>query len=77
MAMDLQALPALQARRQGLGAAVTVAALAAAKQLGYRHGVLGASAMGYGGYQRIGFREHCRIGLYEWRPEFDAQDIGK
>jgi hypothetical protein len=35
--------------------------------LGYRTGVLGSSKMGYPVYTRLGFREHCRIGLYEWR----------
>lgn len=65
-------MTAPQARRRGLGTAITVAALAEAKELGYEYGVLCASAMGYGVYQKIGFQEYCRIGLYEWRPEFEA-----
>lgn len=56
-----------EARHQGIGAAITLAALRAAYALGYHIGVLGASEMGYRVYLRLGFRECCRIGLYEWR----------
>ena len=61
------------ARRRGIGAAVTVAAvtvaaLREARRLGYGLGVLGSSEMGYGVYRRLGFEERCRIDLYEWQP---------
>jgi len=55
-------------RRQGIGAAVTLAALREARDLGYMVGVLGSSEMGYPVYRRLGFEEYCRIGLFEWRP---------
>ncbi len=57
-----------RARQRGIGAGVTLAALQEARDLGSSAGVLGSSEMGYSVYQRLGFEEYCRIGLYEWRP---------
>ncbi len=52
------------ARRQGIGAAVTVAALRAARDLGHTLGVLQSSQMGENVYRRLGFQEYCRFPLY-------------
>ncbi len=52
------------ARRQGIGAAVTATALRAARELGYAFGVLQTSQMGYNVYRRLGFQEYCRFSLY-------------
>jgi GNAT superfamily N-acetyltransferase len=56
------------ARRRGIGAVVTLAALREARDLGYGVGVLTSSEMGYSVYRRLGFVEYCRIGLYQWSP---------
>ena len=61
---DVRTVP--QARRQGFGSAVTLAALHEARELGYRVATLQASPMGYGVYRKIGFTEYFKFGLYEW-----------
>jgi ribosomal protein S18 acetylase RimI-like enzyme len=46
-------------RRRGLGAALTAIAVAEGRDRGYEVAVLGASKLGYGVYERMGFSEVC------------------
>jgi ribosomal protein S18 acetylase RimI-like enzyme len=56
----------LRARRQGIGLAMTLVPLLEARAIGYRIGTLHSSPMGLGIYRRLGFQEHCRLGMYSW-----------
>ena len=63
---DVATIPPV--RRQGIGAAITLAPLRAAHALGYRVGALESSPMGVGVYTRLGFRACCSFDLYSWEP---------
>ncbi|GAB2671500.1 GNAT family N-acetyltransferase [Kribbella swartbergensis] len=53
-----------EARRRGIGAAITYGALRQARDVEY--GVLGSSPAGKSVYAGLGFREYCTIHLYEF-----------
>jgi GNAT superfamily N-acetyltransferase len=55
-----------EARGQGFGTAVTLAALRAGRDLGYRVAILTASGEGYSLYLRLGFRTVTHADIY-WR----------
>ena len=51
------------ARGHGFGSALTLEPLCDACNMGYRVGTLGLTEMGFGMYQRIGFREYLKLGI--------------
>ena len=55
-----------QARRQGLGAAMTLAPLRDAQAEGYRVAVLQSSSLGYRVYEGLGFRRTCAADCFIW-----------
>jgi ribosomal protein S18 acetylase RimI-like enzyme len=61
-----------EARRQGIGAALTLAALLDARAMGCRTGILHSSSMGEGVYRRLGFQEYCRVSYHVWLADPDG-----
>jgi len=55
-------------RGKGFATQLVQTALEDAKKLGYRVGILQASAMGKNVYQRMGFQECCPLEIYLWQP---------
>ena len=64
-----------QARGQGIGAAITLAPLLEARQMGYQVAILQASSMGYKVYQRLGFQDFGKLSVYLW--EQDAKQLSE
>jgi GNAT superfamily N-acetyltransferase len=58
-----------EARGRGIGAAVTFAPLLDACAMGYRVGILQASALGYPVYRRLGFQDFGRMSVYLWEND--------
>ncbi len=50
-----------EVRQQGLGSAITLTPLLEARDMGFTHAILHSSEMGFAVYQRIGFRELCKM----------------
>jgi GNAT superfamily N-acetyltransferase len=55
-----------QARKRGIGSALTMHPLLAARRIGMRIGILQASAMGYNAYRRLGFQDFGQLSVYLW-----------
>lgn len=53
-----------EARRKGIGRAMTLRPLLEARGLGYRVGVLQSSSAGHDLYEALGFKDACRYTLY-------------
>jgi ribosomal protein S18 acetylase RimI-like enzyme len=64
---DVSTIP--ERRRRGLGAAVTRAAMAAARERGCRTAILHASTAGASLYRSLGFVDVCAIGQHIWAPD--------
>ncbi len=61
-----------EARGQGIGSAVTMAALLKAREMGYRISILQASQQGYRVYRRLGFQDFGNLSVYLWE---NARDL--
>ncbi len=57
-----------EARKQGIGAAITLYALREARTRGYRIGALVPSEMGISLYRTLGFQEMQKVSFYSWSP---------
>jgi ribosomal protein S18 acetylase RimI-like enzyme len=55
-----------EARRQGVGAVMTLHVLHEARRHGFRVAVLSPTQMSIAMYRRIGFQEYCKLLHYEW-----------
>jgi GNAT superfamily N-acetyltransferase len=58
-----------EARGQGIGAAVTLAPLLKAREMGYRVSILQASEQGSRVYRRLGFQDFGKLSVYLWENE--------
>jgi GNAT superfamily N-acetyltransferase len=58
-----------EARGRGIGAALTKEPMLVAKNMGYDSAVLQSSKMGLPVYEKLGFKEYCRIRAYIWTPK--------
>lgn len=57
-----------EARRKGIAATMTLHTLREARKQGYRVAILSPTDMSMAIYQRIGFREYCKLHHYRWSP---------
>lgn len=61
-----------EARRQGLGAAMTLAPLHEVQEMGYRIGILQSSAVGLKLYKQLGFQHVCQMEHFYWASQIST-----
>ena len=64
---DVSTIP--ERRRQGIGRAITAAAMCEARAVGCRTAILHSSTQGSGVYRSLGFTDVCDIGQFVWVPQ--------
>ncbi len=64
-----------EARGQGIGASLTVAALREARLRDYKISVLQATKMSVNIYRSLGYVEYCKIIPYLWQPGTQIEEI--
>ncbi|PWB75259.1 MAG: hypothetical protein C3F07_05880 [Anaerolineales bacterium] len=55
-----------EARKRGIGSALVLSPLLAARKTGMKIGVLQSSSMGYNAYRRLGFQDFGQLSVYLW-----------
>jgi ribosomal protein S18 acetylase RimI-like enzyme len=58
-----------EARGRGIGTALTLEPLLLAKEMGHEYAVLQSSKLGLSVYEKLGFKEYCKIRAYVWHPK--------
>jgi GNAT superfamily N-acetyltransferase len=61
-----------EARGRGIGSAMVMALLLAARQHGYHVGILQSSQMGYTVYRNLGFQDFGKLSVYLWDGDSPA-----
>jgi predicted acetyltransferase len=64
-----------EARRQGIGAAITQAPLLDACAIGYRIAILQASEAGAKVYRRLGFQDFGGLSVYLWEDRRTDENL--
>ena len=64
-----------EARGAGIGTALTREPLLLAKEMRFDFAVLQSSKLGLPVYEKLGFKEYCKIRAYVWHPRKPVPDI--